>query len=123
MVGTTEVSYQGNPADTEPTKAEHDYLLAVYRHYFEGDATVIESFAGLRVLPKTGHHYFHRPRDTILYQAADNRALLSLYGGKLTGYRATAQQVMEKILPLLPAKKARADTARLSLRPVEGNLC
>ena len=123
MVGTTETAYHGEPADCRPLPNELEYLLTVYRHYFAGNDQVQDSFAGLRVLPKTSHSFFHRPRDTLLYQATDMPGLLTMYGGKLTGYRATAQQVMEKILPMLPAVKKRADTASLPLSPVEGRLC
>lgn len=123
MVGTTEAAFQGNPADTKPTEAETDYLLQVYGHYFTGNAQVVDSFAGLRVLPITRHHYFSRPRDTILYQHDNNRALVTLYGGKLTGYRATAQQVMKKLQPFLPDKRPVADTRELPLSPVDGELC
>lgn len=123
MVGTTETAYAGDPAKTRPLQTEIDYLLAVYRHYFNGDDTVVDSFSGLRVLPKTGHGFFYRPRDTILYQHPANKQLLTLYGGKLTGYRATAQQVMNKIRPELPVKTKRADTAQLGLSPVTRPLC
>jgi len=123
LIGTTETAYSGEPSTTQPLQTEIDYLLTVYRHYFAGDDTVWNSFSGLRVLPRTTHHFFHRPRDTILYQHVACKPLLTLYGGKLTGYRATAQQVMKKILPLLPTKKTRADTAKLVLSPVEQALC
>ena len=119
LVGTTETAYVGDPAATQPLQTEIDYLLTVYRHYFAGDTAVLGCFSGLRVLPMTSHQFFHRPRDTVLYQARACKALLSLYGGKLTGYRATAQQVMGRLQPLLPAKKPQADTARLCLSPVE----
>lgn len=122
LIGTTETAYTGEPSKTRPLQTEIDYLLTVYRHYFGGDDTVVESFSGLRVLPSTTHQYFNRPRDTILYQHADSQALLSMYGGKLTGYRATAQQVMKRIQPLLPVKKHSADTAKLKLSPVDKSL-
>ena len=40
---------------------------------------------------------------------------VALYGGKLTGYRATAARVLERIAPSLPAAERRADTATLRL--------
>lgn len=117
LIGTTETAYFGEPANTQPTSVEKDYLREVYRHYFNGDDTVLESFSGLRVLPRSPHNFFHRPRDTILYPAPGNKRLLTLYGGKLTGYRATAQEVMNNIKAALPAVKKRADTACLPLTP------
>lgn len=119
MIGTTESHYEGDPARVKVLPEEQDYLMAVYQHYFpQQPANMIDGFAGLRVLPDTGHHYFHRPRDTILHQDKNCPGLITLYGGKLTGYRATAQEVMALMPPYLPAVKAKADTAKLPLKPV-----
>jgi glycerol-3-phosphate dehydrogenase len=73
-------------------------------------------FAGLRVLPRLAGRAFHRPRDT--YIVADNTRrprLLSVCGGKLTGYRATAAKVVKRLESTLPPRAARADTATLRL--------
>lgn len=123
MVGTTEINFAGNPADVRPSSDELEYLLQVYRHYFAGNDEVVDSFAGLRVLPKTQHSFFHRPRDTVLYQHETNPAMLTLYGGKLTSYRATAQRVMDKLRQHLPEKKPIADTAQLRLEPTTNEFC
>lgn len=124
MIGTTESAYTGDPAAVHVLPEEQSYLLEVYRHYFPAqEVQVIDSFAGLRVLPKTGHHFFHRPRDTIIHQDKKIPGVVTLYGGKLTGYRATAQQVMHAIRPLLPTRKAIADTGKLKLSPVDSPLC
>jgi glycerol-3-phosphate dehydrogenase len=40
---------------------------------------------------------------------------LSIYGGKLTGWRATAEHVYARIASSLPARAARADTRTLKL--------
>ena len=116
LIGTTETRFQGDPAMVRPKPEEIAYLLSVYRHYFPGQpAGVMERFAGVRVLPKGAGGYFSRPRDTLLHMGAPG--LLSLYGGKLTGYRATAQQVIARLRPYLPARELRADTAELPLPP------
>jgi len=120
MIGTTEHAYHGEPENVHILPAEQDYLLDIYRHYFPAnEPQITASFAGLRVLPKTTHNIFNRPRDTIIYNDQQHPDLITLYGGKLTGYRATAQQVMQKILPLLPVKKAVADTRTIRLLPVD----
>jgi len=56
---------------------------------------------------------FSRPRDTILHWATPG--LLTLYGGKLTAYRSTAESVIKKIKPLLGKKRRIAHTDQLSL--------
>jgi len=45
--------------------------------------------------------------------------LLSIYGGKLTVYRATAEQAMNQLEKKLPKRKYIADTAKLKLHRVE----
>lgn len=117
LVGTTETVYTGEPGDETPLPAEIDYLRAVFRHYFPTlSDQVLESYAGLRVLPKTAHAPFRRPRDTVLHIGPER--VLSLYGGKLTGYRATADEVMQKIQRYLPTAQPKADTRTLGLHPV-----
>jgi glycerol-3-phosphate dehydrogenase len=49
---------------------------------------------------------FLRPRDTLIIPTdTANPRLLSLYGGKLTAYRSTADQVMKKLTTVLPKVK------------------
>ncbi len=117
LVGTTETPYQGDPAAVRPLPGEIDYLKETLEHYFPrhgGD--VLDSIAGLRVLERDGTPIFHRPRETVL-QCDDlsNPRLVTIYGGKLTGYRATAVEVMRLLARTLPRRAPRADTARLPL--------
>lgn len=117
LVGTTEMPYTGDPAAVKPLPQEIDYLKETLQHYFPGrDAEVLDSFAGLRVLPKGQSAVFHRPRETLLHRDPRSANVISVYGGKLTAYRATALKVIKLIRPLLPARGAIADTACLPLR-------
>ncbi|HEX3912788.1 MAG TPA: FAD-dependent oxidoreductase [Steroidobacteraceae bacterium] len=122
LVGTTETPYRGEPDQVHPLPAEEEYLLAVVRHYFpalkgltRGDIT--ERFAGLRVLPAATQAAFDRSRETIFTTDRDVRPrVLCIYGGKLTGWRAAAAHVMQRISPSLPAAMKRAETDLLILR-------
>ncbi len=115
LIGTTETRFSGEPDEVEASEDEVQYLLSVYAHYFPArPANIIDRFAGVRVLPKTPARFFNRPRDTILHRSSP--ALLSLYGGKLTGYRATAEQVIADLRSQLPERRAKVDTARLRLK-------
>ena len=119
LLGTTENLYRGDPAGVQPLDTEESYLLAVLQQYFPGRSTrVVDRFAGLRVLPASGSAAFRRSRETHL-QVDDPRQpyRVSIYGGKLTGYRATAHKVLQLLQRSLPARKAIADTARLPLHP------
>jgi glycerol-3-phosphate dehydrogenase len=69
-------------------------------------------------LPSGEGHAFHRSRETILHTDRTTRPrVLSVYGGKLTSYRATAEKVVERLKATLPDKKPQANTSKLPLRP------
>jgi glycerol-3-phosphate dehydrogenase len=122
LVGTTETPYRGDPDQVHPLPAEEEYLLAVVRHYFPGlsgltRADITERFAGLRVLPAATQAAFDRSRETIFTTDRDVRPrVLCIYGGKLTGWRAAAAHVMQRISPSLPPAVKRAATDLLILR-------
>lgn len=116
MVGTTEKHYQGDPAKVTATQEEIDYLLQTYRHYFpDRDPKIIDSFAGLRVLPRGKGEAFHRPRETTLHETNDHPGLITIYGGKLTGYRATAQKTIAQLKKTLGPREAVGDTREIKL--------
>ncbi len=116
LVGTTETRFRGNPDQVQPLTAEKHYLVSVLRHYFPRYATLgvrdlAGAFAGLRVLPAGRGHAFHRSRETLLStDRVDRPRFLGVYGGKLTGWRATAEQVVRRIAGSLPEQRVRADT-------------
>jgi glycerol-3-phosphate dehydrogenase len=122
LIGTTETPYVGEPDDVHPLVAEEEYLLAVVHHYFPGlkhfaRADITQRFAGLRVLPAASQAAFDRSRETIFSTDRDSRPrVLGIYGGKLTGWRAAAAHVLERIGPSLPAAQQRAATDQLILR-------
>ncbi len=123
MIGTTETRYRGDPADVKPLQAETNYLLQTLRHYFPAHRhtraeDIIRSFAGLRVLPAGSGHAFHRPRETVFDVDREQRPrVLSIFGGKLTGWRATAEKVLQRMAPSLPGRTVRADTRNIRLLP------
>jgi len=122
LVGTTENDYAGDPAKVMPLESEITYLLDVYNHYFAQDLKrhdVVEAFAGLRVLPGGGGKIFKKSRDTHLFvDRKTSPRVLTVYGGKLTSYRATSEKVMKRIKKSLPIRKEIADTKYLQLPDV-----
>jgi glycerol-3-phosphate dehydrogenase len=122
LIGTTETPYHGAPDKVHPLPEEEEYLLAVARHYFPAfrhltREHITQRFAGLRVLPAASQAAFDRSRETIF--STDREAkprVLGIYGGKLTGWRAAAAHVLERISPSLPAAQRRAATDQLILR-------
>lgn len=121
LLGTTETLFSGAPEAVRVLPAERDYLLTVAAHYFPAlvAAREIESFAGLRVLPRGATAAHARPRETVLQRTPTTRPhLITIYGGKLTAYRATAARVIAALQNTLPPRSRCADTATLPLVPV-----
>lgn len=111
LVGTTESEVPG--PDATPSREEIDYLLETVAHYLPHlPRQVEESFAGVRVLPASDERPFSRARDAILRR---DGALVSIYGGKLTTYRHTAEQALAPLRARLGPRPARADTRHLEL--------
>jgi glycerol-3-phosphate dehydrogenase len=121
LLGTTEHNYQGDPRKVSVLDAEEAYLLEVLQHYFPQRATVVvDRFAGLRVLPAATGAAFGRSREThLLVDNSRKPRVLSIYGGKLTGYRAAAEKIIRKIRHTLPERQVIARTAELFLTPVD----
>ena len=120
MIGTTETKYQGDPSLVKPLQEEIEYLQDVATHYFSkysNDTEVVESFAGLRVLPQAKGKAFSRPRETTFH--FDKKLaprVVTIYGGKLTAYRVTSEKFVSKFARLLPkrARKGYTSSAILS---------
>jgi glycerol-3-phosphate dehydrogenase len=125
MIGTTETVFRGEPDQVRPLPEEEQYLLEVAQAYFPALKGLTRNdiagrFAGLRVLPAGDGKAFGRSRETMLIGDRDERPrFLSIYGGKLTAWRATAEQVMERIETSLPRRRSRASTEDLPLRRTE----
>ena len=108
LLGTTEQLFEGNPDGVAPSEEETRYLLEViHSHFPHFNHQPSESWAGLRVLPASGNNPFKRSREV---QFAETNNYLAIYGGKLTGYRATAENALRKILKsmLLEANQTEA---------------
>ncbi|MDM3871192.1 FAD-dependent oxidoreductase [Porticoccus sp. W117] len=117
LVGTTETLYRGHPDDCQPLEEEVAYLKAVVTHYFPDNTQEPSAqFAGLRVLPKAEGSAFSRSREVQLVTKGN---YLALYGGKLTGYRATAQRVIPHLERMVGLRNRVADTSELPLVPAE----
>jgi glycerol-3-phosphate dehydrogenase len=122
LVGTTETPFRGDPDHVAPLPEEEEYLLGVARHYFSAASRftrgdIVQRFAGLRVLPAASQKAFDRSRETIFTTDREPYPrVLGIYGGKLTGWRAAAEHVLERIQPSLGESRRRAATDQLVLR-------
>jgi glycerol-3-phosphate dehydrogenase len=75
---------------------ERDYLIQAYNHYFSdhiNNDDIVDRFAGLRPLIKSGANFSRSSRE---YAIQQNHKLISVYGGKWTTARALAKNVCNK---------------------------
>lgn len=117
MIGTTEAEYTDDPDKVTALETEIEYLKEIYETHFPSrDSTIINHWAGLRVLPAATGAAFKRSRETQLPTDNDsNPRVLSIFGGKLTGYRATAEKIMKILKRTLPKRSPVASTRELTL--------
>jgi len=107
LIGTTDITYDGDPADIRAEDDEIRYLCDAVNRYFSKQITpadVVWSFAGVRPLvedeaadPAAVTRDYHLDLD-----ANDSAPLLSVFGGKITTYRVLAEEAMAMLKPHLP---------------------
>ena len=124
MIGTTESLFDDDPSNTQPTEQEVSYLLDAFYVYFpeykNKNLDISSQFSGLRVLPRSQKNANQRSRETIyLRDRKVKPRLLSIFGGKLTAYRATAEHVLTRIESSLPESKVQVSTKELKLNKPE----
>lgn len=106
LIGTTERYYTGEIEQLQPEETEIDYLLENYNRHFKPAASrsdIVERFVGLRVLQNVADSAFNASRDTIIITSNQHPGQITVAGGKLTTYRATAEQVVSSNIKL-PAR-------------------
>jgi glycerol-3-phosphate dehydrogenase len=106
-IGTTDTNYKGDIANPRITVADRAYVLRAANEMFPSlgltEADVESSWTGLRPLI---HQEGKDPseisrRDEIF---VSDSGLISMAGGKLTGYRKMAESVVDKIAAMLVAE-------------------
>jgi glycerol-3-phosphate dehydrogenase len=118
LIGTTEVTFEGDLASPSISEAELDYLLQTANAHFNrglGRSDVVWTYAGLRpLLAGADDSATSVSRDYVLELDRQGAALLSVFGGKLTTYRKLAEEVVDLLAPLLDCA-GRAWTANATL--------
>ena len=120
LIGTTERRYEGEPSEITPSRAEINYLLDTVNYYFPlrnySSNDIINTFAGARVLPSSYGETSQYKRETrLIADRVPHPRFISIAGGKLTAYRATAEQVLWKISASLPERKSSLNTRFIPL--------
>jgi glycerol-3-phosphate dehydrogenase len=119
LIGTTDVSFSGNPAVVVPTAEEIDYLCGVVNEYFRGSivaADVVWAYAGVRSLYDDGAHKpqdIGREYELILDERFGEAPLLTVYGGKITTYRRLAEDALARLAHFFPPVRSWTATSPL----------
>jgi glycerol-3-phosphate dehydrogenase len=122
LVGTTDTDYHGDPADVAATREDVDYLVEEARQAFPSGRfdEVHYTWAGVRALVRvedvdeskvSRKHalHDHARRDGV-------PGIVSVVGGKITGYRAIAEEVGELVVGKL-GRVGSGDTTQIRSLP------
>ena len=107
-VGTTDTTYTGNLDRVVATKDDAQYLINALNNTFPDCNLTIEdiesNWAGLRpLIHEKGKDPSELSRKDEIF--ISDSGLISIAGGKLTGYRMMAKRVNEKVLEALSKKR------------------
>jgi glycerol-3-phosphate dehydrogenase len=87
-----------------------------FPHLAHTSLDVLDRFAGVRVLPTGTERAFNRARESVIEPFdTGNARIVTIYGGKLTTYRHTAELTLAQLQTALPKRKPIADTKKIHL--------
>ncbi|HEU4924822.1 MAG TPA: glycerol-3-phosphate dehydrogenase/oxidase [Burkholderiales bacterium] len=115
-IGTTDTDYEGDPAEAHATPADVDYVLASVRPMFPRLRLddVRYTTAGLRALVKKPGRPSAVSRMHKIVDNLPSPGIISILGGKITGYRAIAEEAVDAVCKKLKMS-ARCETAEKPL--------
>lgn len=119
IIGTTEVLTRSSPDDVRASESEIAYLIESANAYL-ADARlrrsdVISAWAGLRPLAPTVSSTDPSSASREHLITRDERGTITITGGKLTTYRAVAEEVVDAVQVTLGMRKTRSRTAAEAL--------
>ena len=117
-VGTTDTNYTGNLDRVVATKADAKYLLDAVYHAFPSIqldiSDIISNWAGLRpLIHEQGKSPSELSRKDEIFESPTG--LISIAGGKLTGYRKMAQRIVNLVEKRLEEDFKECKTRNISL--------
>jgi glycerol-3-phosphate dehydrogenase len=117
-IGTTDTEFTGDPSTAQATSEDVDYVLRSVTDYFPALATeqIYFSNAGVRALVKekgSSSSVSRKHRVTGGARSGPGN-LISVLGGKITGYRAIAEAAVDAVCAKLKVN-TRCTTATVSL--------
>lgn len=122
-VGTTDTFYEGDPARPKMLVEDREYLLNAI-HYMFPEIKIIKkdvesSWAGVRpLIYEEGRDPSEISRKDEIWEAESG--LITIAGGKLTGYRKMAESVVELIVKRLEEKGQIYKESQTKTYPISG---
>lgn len=106
LVGTTDVPFDGNPADVHIASDEVNYLCETINRYFLKRITpddVVWTYSGVRPLYDEDNEedVSAVTRDYMLVLDKAGAPVLSVFGGKITTYRKLAEEALREVESVL----------------------
>jgi glycerol-3-phosphate dehydrogenase len=100
-VGTTDTNYEGSKEDVNASNADVEYLVEAVNKTFHGRTLskpdIESSWAGLRpLIHEEGKSASELSRKDEIFESVSG--LISIAGGKLTGYRKMAERVVDLVI-------------------------
>lgn len=100
-VGTTDTFHEGRPEDMVVTQEDKDYLLAAIHYMFPhievSEKDIESSWAGVRpLIHEEGKGPSEISRKDEIWQS--ERGIITIAGGKLTGYRKMAEKIVDLLV-------------------------
>jgi glycerol-3-phosphate dehydrogenase len=98
-IGTTDTDYDGDPAEAQATRADVDYLVRSVHTLFPALTMndVLHTTAGVRALVTQGGTASSVSRMHKVARDEPLPGVISVLGGKITGYRAIAEEVVNAV--------------------------
>ena len=109
-VGTTDTFHEGDPGDMKAEQSDIDYLLGAIAYMFPGtnltEEHIESTWAGVRpLIHEEGKAPSEISRKDEIWQSPSG--VITIAGGKLTGYRKMAEKIVDLIVQQLEAEYSR----------------
>ncbi|MEP2277758.1 MAG: glycerol-3-phosphate dehydrogenase/oxidase [Reichenbachiella sp.] len=123
-IGTTDTNYEGNPRDARTEKKDVSYLIKAVNEAFPSIHIKIEdvlsSWAGIRpLIQEEGKSASEISRKDEIF--ISDRGLISIAGGKLTGYRKMAKRTVDLVLEMKSSRSGITKKTKSKSKKIKFN--
>jgi len=112
-VGTSDTTFKGHPDDQHCTKDDAQYLVDAVNNYFDIPSiklsSILSSWSGLRpLIQQSGKKATELSRKDEIFTSESG--LISIAGGKLTGFRKMAERIVDLVVDQLGKPRQASKT-------------